>query len=113
MYAMFGFLFVNLQLLTLIICLLSIVQTYMQINELNWAWWWRSFKLGASGALYMGAYSFYYMVFVLKMDLLSSEIVYLFYMMLSTVCFAVMCGTISVISSYCFVKNIYSKFRGE
>jgi transmembrane 9 superfamily protein 2/4 len=36
MYAMYGFLFVNVQLLTLIVSLLSILQTYVQLCAQNW-----------------------------------------------------------------------------
>lgn len=113
MYAMYGFLFVNLQLLTLIISLLSIVQTYVQLNAQNWSWWWRAFNLGASGGIYMGVYSLYFMIFNLQMDLLAGEIIFLLYMFLGTTCFAIMCGTISVIASYCFVVSIYSSIKGE
>ena len=36
LYAMFGFLFINMQLLTIVVCLLSIVQTYVQLNAGNY-----------------------------------------------------------------------------
>lgn len=63
LYAMFGFLFINMQLLTIVVCLLSIVQTYVQLNAGNYEWQWRSFFLGASGGIYMAIYSLYFMVF--------------------------------------------------
>lgn len=113
MYAMFGFLFVNLQLTTLIVCLLSIVQTYVLLNAQNYEWWWRAFYLGASGGIYMGLYSLYFMHFDLQMDLLWGEIVYLLYMLMCTSMFSIMCGTISVIASFCFIMSIYSNIKGE
>ena len=69
--------------------------------------------LGASGGLYMGIYSLYFMIFNLEMDLLAGEIIYLLYMLLCTTCFSVMCGTISVVASYCFITSIYSGIKGE
>ena len=113
LYAMYGFLFINLQLLTMIISLLSIVHTYVQLNAQNWNWMWRAFNLGASAGIYMGAYSLYFMVFNLKMDLLAGEIIFLLYMFLGTTCFSIMCGTISVVASYCFIVTIYSRIKGE
>jgi len=64
-YAMFGYLVINMALLILIVSLISVIVTYLQLNRLNADWWWRSFLIGASGALYMGAYSIYYMIFSL------------------------------------------------
>jgi hypothetical protein len=113
LYAMYGFVFVNLQLLTIIISLLSIVHTYSLLNAQNWNWMWRAFNLGASVGIYMGAYSLYFMVFNLKMDLLAGEIIFLLYMFLGTTSFSIMCGTISVIASYCFIVTIYSEIKGE
>ena len=113
MYAMYGFLFVNIQLLSFIVALLSILQTYVQLNAQNWEWWWRSFMVGASGGLYMGLYSLYFMVTNLHMDLLAGELIYLLYMFLCTCCFSLMCGAISVVSSYYFVTTIYERIKGE
>ena len=62
MYAMFGFLFVNLHLLVMVVGLLSIVYTYVQLNAQNWKWWWNAFMLGMSAGVYMGGYSLYFMV---------------------------------------------------
>lgn len=113
MYAMFGFLFVNLHLLVAVVSLLSIVYTYVQLNAQNWKWWWNAFLLGMSAGVYMGGYSLYFMVYNLNMDLLAGEIVYLLYMFLFTTCFAFMCGAISVTASYVFVTRIYAGIKGE
>lgn len=113
LYAMFGFLFVNLQLLTLIVVLVSILNTYVLLNAQNWEWQWRSFCIGASGGVYMGLYALYFMFYNLEMDLLMGEAVYLIYMVLVSTCFSIMCGTISAISSWMFVSTIYSNIKGE
>jgi transmembrane 9 superfamily member 2/4 len=113
MYAMYGFLFFNLQLLCIVISLLSVVQTYITLNAQNYEWWWRAFWVGASGGFYMGAYSLYYMVFVLKMNFVAGELIYLLYMVLCTGGFMLMCGTISTLASYIFVHAIYSGIKGD
>lgn len=61
----------------------------------------------------MGAYSVYFMMFNLHMDLLSGELVYLMYMFLCSTCFSIMCGTVAVFSSYLFVTAIYANIKGE
>lgn len=61
----------------------------------------------------MGLYSLYFMIYNLNMDLLAGELIYLLYMFLCTVCFSVMCGTISVAASYVFVTGIYTRIKGE
>lgn len=65
MYAMFGFLLINLHLVAVITGLLSIIQTYAVISAGDWRWWWRSFYLGLAAGLFMGFYSLYFMVFEL------------------------------------------------
>ena len=62
MYAMFGFLLINFILQLVIISLLAILQTYMQLCYQHYEWWWRSFTVGASGAVFMAAYSLIFLL---------------------------------------------------
>jgi hypothetical protein len=110
---MYGYLILNFALLTVIVSLLSIHQTYHLLNNLNWHWWWRAFNLGASGGMYMFAYSWYFMIYDLNMNILTSEIVYLLYTVLYTTCFSIVTGTISVAASYIFIQRIYANVKGE
>lgn len=112
-YAMFGYLFLSMNLLVAIVALISVIVTYLSLSAGHSQWWWRSFMIGASGAIYMSIYSVYYMIFSLQMDLLAGEIIYLVYMLLVSISFALMCGSISVVSSYVFVTRIYSNIKGE
>ena len=48
---MFGFLLLNVLMLVVVISLLSVLQTYMQLCQQNYEWWWRSFYVGASGGM--------------------------------------------------------------
>lgn len=50
------------------------------------------------------------MLFEYKMDIISSDKVYLIYSLMGSIFFGLICGLISVASSYSFVKYI---FRAE
>ena len=112
-YAMYGYLLLNSVLLTIIISLLSILQTYHLLNNLNWHWWWRAFNLGASGGIYMMVYSLYFMIYELHLNIFAGELIYFLYMLLCTTCFSIVSGTISVAASYLFIRHIYANVKGE
>ena len=59
----------------------------------------------------MGAYAFYYMTVVVKMNLLASEVVYMVYATVATISFMVVCGSVAVAASMLFVVGIYSKVK--
>ena len=111
MYAMFGFLLINLILQIAIISLLSILQTYMQLSYQNYDWWWRSFAIGASGAIYMLLYSLVFAMYKLKIHDPYTDIAFLIYVFLFIGCYSFGAGTIAVQASYYFVSNIYSDIR--
>lgn len=106
-YGMFVVLFISLVLLGLTIASLSIVITYNGLCHHNCDWWWNSFCLGASGGVYMFAYSLYYLAAKEDYSLLGGDFVYLLIMVLASYFFAFMCGSISVLSSYLFVEKMY------
>ena len=107
MYAMFGFLYINIFLMCLVICCLAVVSVYLQIINKKWNWWWRTFHVGASAGIYVAIYTLYYMIFHLKANLIGSEMIYLIYMYVFTICFSLMCGTIGVLSGLVFVELVY------
>ena len=53
MYSMFGFLLLAFLTQIIIISLLSCITTYLQLNNQDYQWWWKSFIIGASGSLYI------------------------------------------------------------
>jgi len=56
----------------------------------------------------MMVWSIYAMQHVFKMDLIASEVIYLLYMLVMSVLFSLVCGTISLMASFLFVTGIYS-----
>ena len=107
MYAMFGFLYINIFLMAAVICCIAIVYVYLLIQHQDWNWWWKTFTLGASGSIYVSIYSLYYMIYHLKANILGSEMIYLLYMYLFILCFSMMCGTIAVLAGFLFLEIVY------
>lgn len=113
MYAMFGFLLLNLLLLVIVVTMLSILQTYMQLCQQNYEWWWRSFFTGASGGIWMIAYFVIYFAKNLEWFDIFSDMIFLSYTSLFVSCYVVAAGAISVSASYLFVKSLYSDVRSD
>lgn len=111
MYAMFGFLYVNLFVMILVVACLAVYQTYRMVQHGNWNWAWQTFWMGGSVGLYLGAYSLYYMVWHLNVNFLGSEIVYLLYMYVACCTFSIMCGTVSLLSGFFFLEFLYSNVK--
>ena len=57
----------------------------------------------------MTIYVIWYAVKTLDADFFGSEMIYVVYMYVFVVWFTVMCGAISVISSYYFIQNVYKR----
>jgi|LakMenEpi03Aug12_release.lakeMendotaPanAssembly.Ray.scaffolds.fasta_scaffold218051_3 accessory gene regulator protein AgrB len=45
---------------------------------------------------------------VFKMDFIAGEVIYLLYMLACSVMFSLVCGTISLLASWFFIRRIYS-----
>jgi len=65
---------------------------------------------GSSG-IYVFLYGIYYYLFYLRMTNISSIILYFGYMFLLSVTFMIVIGTIGVVSSYIFLRQIYKKVQ--
>lgn len=113
MYSLFWFLLVDVLLLIVVIGLLSIIQTYLQLQYENFAWWWRSFFTGASGGIYLALYSIFYMFEEFDVSNIDSDMIYLIYMVIIVGGYSLMAGMISVSSSYIFVEYLYTGIRGD
>lgn len=113
MYAMFGFLLVNFILQVLIIGLLSCIQTYMQLCYQNYEWWWRSFYVGASCAIYIAIYAVWYLATQMRLADIASDVGFLIYIYALLGMYVFAAGAISVQASYMFVSKIYANQRSD
>mmetsp|Transcript_20217 Transcript_20217/g.19157 ORF Transcript_20217/g.19157 Transcript_20217/m.19157 type:complete len:302 (+) Transcript_20217:175-1080(+) len=112
-YYMFGFLFLIMVILVIACAEVSIVQTYLQLCSENYQWWWRSFFVSASSGIYLYLFSVYYFAVSLRMTRVSSVIVYYSCMLLASVSFSLMAGTIGFLASFSFNRQIYSMIKSD
>lgn len=80
-------------------------------NAEDYRWQWTSFLSGASTALYVFLYSYYYFVFKTKMYGLFQTMFYFGYMGVLSVGLGIVCGTFGYIGTNAFVKKIYSTVK--
>ena len=107
-YGMFVILLISLVMMAVTIVSLSICVTYKSLCNQNYNWWWNSFSLGASGGLYMFLYSVYYLANSEHFKFFKGDFIYYLTMLMASICFGLMCGSISVLASYLFVERIYN-----
>jgi transmembrane 9 superfamily protein 2/4 len=110
-YYLFGFLALVLVILILTCAEISIALTYFQLTSEDYHWWWRSFFASGSSAVYVFLYSILYFSSRLQIEKLVSVLLYFGYMFLISVMFALMTGAIGTLSSFFFVKAIYSSIK--
>ena len=113
MYAMFGFLFINVCLMTVVVSLLSTIQTYFLLIYGNYQWWWRSFSLGIGAGAWMSVYVIWYAWLNIDNTYLESALIYTVYMYVFVSCFTLMCGAISVLASYYFIQGVYKRIDSK
>ena len=110
-YGMFGILLLTFLMMSVTIAAISVFLTYKNLCHQNYDWWWTSFYLGASGFFYMQLDCFYFLYRDDEYFLFSGDVVYYLTSMMISVCFGLMCSSISVLASYFFVEKIYQRSR--
>ena len=107
-YYLFGFLFAVVLLQIIISSQIAIIITYIQLCRKNYRWWWKCFIVSGSSAIWVFLYSIYYYLDVLRVKVLSGTILYFGYMIILSFSLFVVCGSVGVISTFFFLKKIYS-----
>ena len=89
---------------------ISIIVVFWNLCYGDYNWWWKSFLMGASPVIYFLIFSLIYF-FNLKLTRLSAIIVYFGIMGLISSMSLFICGSISVLMTFLFVKIIYSRIK--
>ena len=90
---------------------ITVVFTYFQLCSEDYNWWWRSFLTAASSGLYLFLYSIYYAAVKLELELFVSMLLYYGYMLLASIAFALVTGTIGFFACFIFVRKIYASIK--
>jgi len=110
-YYMFGFLFIVFIILTITCAEISIVATYFQLCYEDYHWWWRSFCTSGFSAIYLFLYSIMYYCTKMRIDHFVSSALYFGYMILISLGFFILTGTIGFSATYLFVHKIYDSVK--
>jgi len=110
-YYLFGFLALVLVILLITCAEISIALTYFQLTCEDYKWWWRAFLSSASSAFYVFGYSILYFSSRLAIEKVVSTILYFGYMLLMSILFFLLTGSIGLLASFTFVKAIYGSIK--
>ncbi|KAG9285716.1 hypothetical protein G9A89_002283 [Geosiphon pyriformis] len=111
-YYMFGFLGLVFIILVVTVIEIAIVITYFQLCGENYHWWWRSFFVGGSSAIYIFLYSIFYFA-KLQITGFIPTLVYFMYSFLASCVFGLLTGTLGFFGTYWFVRKIYSAIKAD
>ena len=109
-YFLATFLWISLFLFLIICGEISIIVIFWNLCYGDYNWWWKSFLIGASPVIYFVGFSIYYF-FTLQIRRLSAMVVYFGIMGLISAMALFICGSISVLFTFIFVKFTYSKIK--
>ena len=109
-YYIATFLLISFILFVLICAEISLMVIFLNLCYGDYNWWWNSFFIGGSPVIYFILFSIFYF-FKLKIQGFSGIIVYCGIMGLISIMTLFICGSISVIVTFVFIKFIYSKIK--
>ncbi|KAF2077720.1 hypothetical protein CYY_000967 [Polysphondylium violaceum] len=109
-YYIFSFLFIVLIILIFTSAEISIVMCYFQLCAEDYHWWWRSFLVSGSSAIYVFFYSISFFG-QLQITKFVSVLLYFSYSLIMSLAFFVLTGSIGFFSCYWFVRKIYSSIH--
>lgn len=109
-YHFFGFLIAVLSILAVTCAEVSVVVVFIKLSNCDYGWWWNSWFASASSGGYVMMYSVYYLLTSPGADPKNvvSNFLFLAYSTLSSMCFALVTGSIGFLSALAFVRRIYS-----
>ncbi|KAA8905014.1 hypothetical protein TRICI_005342 [Trichomonascus ciferrii] len=111
LYYMFGFLFLCYGLMIVTSAAVTILMTYFMLTSENYHWQWRSFFLSGSASIYIFLHAVIYWAGKLSLGGFISNVLYLGYSLLISIVIFILTGTIGFLSSFFFVKKIYSSIK--
>ena len=110
-YYVFGFLALVFGMVLLTAAEATIVLIYVQLVNLEYRWWWRSFIAAGSYGIWLMGYSVLYYLIVLSIRSWWSSVLYFGYMaMASYFCF-VLIGSFGFLLTFLFVRTIYGSIK--
>ncbi|KAI1318885.1 Transmembrane 9 super member 4 [Mortierella claussenii] len=110
-YYMFGFLSLVFVILLITCVEISIIVTYFQLCDEDYNWWWRSFFVPAFSAVYIFLYSMVYFTKQLSINHFVPGLIYFTNSLIICLVYALLTGTTGFVSTYWFIRRIYSAVK--
>ena len=111
LYFVFGFLFVVLVILIVTAAEITIVMCYFQLCNEDYRWWWRAFLSAGSSGVYLFLYSIWYYASKLEITSFVSTVIYFGYMLMVSITFCLVTGSIGFFACLWFVRKIYGAIK--
>ena len=113
-YYVFGFLILILIILVVAAAEIAIVLCYFQLCNEDYRWWWGSFfSTGSCGVYMFLSAGIYFALGSFKVAGIVPLLVYFGYMLLASLLFSVVTGTIGFLACFAFTKLIYSRIKSD
>ena len=109
-YFLTTFLWISFFIFIIINGEITILVIYWNLTKGDYNWWWKSFFLGASPLIYLFFYSLYYL-FSLKIVRFSALIIYFGMMNLIYIIAFYICGSLSTLMSFFFLRKLYGQIK--
>lgn len=73
----------------------------------NYHWWWQSFFVGGSSAVWIFGYCIWFYIFKLHVSGFVSSLLFFSYSFLACAVYGLLTGTVGFLTAYAFVRRIY------
>ncbi|KAF9183293.1 hypothetical protein BGZ51_003942 [Haplosporangium sp. Z 767] len=110
-YYMFGFLSLVFVILLITCVEMTIVMIYFQLCDEDYNWWWRSFFASSFSGVYIFVYSLIYFMKQLSIDHFVPALIYFANSLMICIVYGLLTGTTGFISTYWFIRKIYSAVK--
>lgn len=87
---------------------ITIVFIFLHLCSEDYHWWWHAFMVGGASSVYMFAYSMLFLFKNTEIEGLIGCFIYTVQMVVKCSLIGLCTGTLGFISSYLFIKRIYS-----
>jgi len=106
-YYVFGFLAVVSTILIVTVAEVTVMNIYVQLCSENYNWWWQSFMVGGSSAVWVFLYCAWYYFVKLHITGFLSGILFFSYSFMACCVYGLLTGTVGFLAAYAFVRRIY------
>ncbi|KAG0372691.1 Transmembrane 9 super member 4 [Mortierella sp. AD032] len=110
-YYMFGFLSLVFAILLVTCVQISIIIVYFQLCGEDYNWWWRSFFASSFSSFYIFVYCMVFFTKQLSIDHFVPGLIYFTNTVMICIVYGLLTGTTGFISSYWFVRRIYTAVK--